>query len=242
MQDRVFVAGASGVIGRRLVALLLRDGHAVVGATRSAERARWLQAAGAQAVIVDVLDAEALKQAVCEAGPRVVINQLTDLAGLAASPDATRKSNARVRRVGTQNLMRAAAAAGTTRVIAQSIAWAYAPGTPPYTEQHALDLAASGMRGTTILEGVVPLEAATLQTEGVDGVVLRYGQLYGPGAWSMAPDGASPLHVDAAAYAASLAVGRGRHGVYNIAESGAEADNAKALAELGWRPGFRLDA
>jgi len=239
MNETVFVAGASGALGRRLIPLLVEQGYVVLGATRSAERAGRLTAAGAQAIIVDAFDAEGLRQAIVEARPGLVINQLTSLTGLAKNPGATRSANARLRREGARNLMAAALQAGTRRVIAQSIAWAYAPGEPPYTETRPLDLTARGHRRTTIVDGVVPLEQATLTTRGVEGVVLRYGQLYGPGAWNQFPEGPSPLHVDAAAHAAVLAITRGTPGVYNIVEDASDASNAKAVAELGWRPDYR---
>lgn len=240
MGETIFLAGASGAIGRRLLPLLTRGGHVVVGATRSPERAARLAAVGGRPVLVDVLDANALMIAVCEVGPSIVINQLTDLSGMATDPERARRANARLRREGTANLMRAAARVGARRVIAQSIAWAYAPGAPPYGEDHALDLKAEGMRGTTIVEGIAPLEQATLQTRGVEGLVLRYGQLYGPGTWFDTPEGLSPVHVDAAAHACALAIERGAPGAYNIVEDGAEASNAKAVMGLGWRPDFRL--
>jgi nucleoside-diphosphate-sugar epimerase len=133
-------------------------------------------------------------------------------------------------------------AAGAKRLIAQSIAWAYAPKTPPYVESDALDAQASGARGLTVGQGVIPLENAVLDQPDFVGVVLRYGYLYGPGTWSGAtPQGPSCVHVDAAAHAALLALDRGK-GAYNIAEPGGEAAADKAIAELGWRDEFRADA
>lgn len=86
----------------------------------------------------------------------------------------------------------------------------------------------------------MPLERAVLETPAIEGVILRYGQLYGPGTWTETPDGTSPLHVDAAAYAAFLALDRGGAGIYNIADAGSEVRNSKALAILGWDPEFRM--
>jgi len=243
MPHTIFLAGAAGVVGQRLVPLLLQHGHTVFGTTRSAERAAGLEAAGVRPVIVDVFDAEALARAVAGAAPTVVIHQLTDLSGdMAGDPEAARRANARLRREGTPNLVRAAVAAGAQRIIAQSIAWAYAPGRPPYAEEDLLEVDAEGARGTTIREGIVPLERAVLETPGIDGVVLRYGQLFGPGTWSETPDGASPLHVDAAAYAAFLAIDQGAPGIYNVANPGGEVRIDKAISALGWRPDFRMAA
>jgi nucleoside-diphosphate-sugar epimerase len=86
----------------------------------------------------------------------------------------------------------------------------------------------------------VPLETAVLNSSRLEGVVLRYGQLYGPGTWTQTPAGSSPLHVDAAAFAALLATDRGPPGIYNIAEPQAEAFSEKAIRLLGWRHDFRL--
>lgn len=242
MRHRIFLAGAAGAIGRRLVPLLVREGHTIFGTTRAQARAAAIEADGARPVVVDVFDADALLRAVCEAAPSVVIHQLTDLAaGFDADPEAARRANARLRREGTGNLVRAAVAAGATRLIAQSIAWAYAPGATPFTEEHPLDTDAAGTRGTTIAGGVVPLEAAVLGTPRLAGIVLRYGQLYGPGTWTGTPQGPSPLHVDAAAHAAFLAVERGAPGLYNIADAGGEVCIRKAMVALGWSPAFRLD-
>lgn len=240
---RIFLAGASGAIGHSLVPLLRDAGHAVTGTTRTIEGRARLEALGIDAVVVDVFDSNALGQAVAAAEPEVVIHQLTDLsAGMdPASQQETRKRNARLRREGTANLVQAARAAGAKRVIAQSIAWAYAPKTPPYSEVDPLDIRATGPNAISVGEGVVPLEHAILQQGDFEGIVLRYGQLYGPGTWSAEPSGASPVHVDAAAYAAFLAVDHGRPGIYNIADPGGEVLIDLALAELGWRPDFRLD-
>lgn len=242
MSHTIFLAGATGAIGRRMIPMLVGAGHRLIGSTRSPERAAALEAAGVTPVVVDVFDAGALTEAVRQAAPEIVIHQLTDLsAGLEQDPEAARRANARLRREGTANLVSAAVAAGARRIVAQSIAWAYAPGIAPYDEDQPLDTAAEGGRATTIRDGVLPLEQAVLATPGIEGIVLRYGQLYGPGTWAQTPEGSSPLHVDAAAYAACIAVSRGAPGVYNIAEFGGEVDVRKAMAELGWSPAFRLE-
>ena len=123
---RVFVAGAAGAIGRQLVPMLIGAGHEVTGTTRSAERAAWLRSQGAFAVVLDVMDADALKVAVVDARPHVVVHQLTDLAAGFGAEQL--RANARLRRVGTRNLMDATLAAGAARMVAQSGAWLYAPG------------------------------------------------------------------------------------------------------------------
>ena len=238
---RIFLAGAAGAVGRRLVPLLIDRAHRVVGTTRSAAKAPLLAALGAEPVVVDVFDAEALARAVRDARPDVVIHQLTDLpAGL----DPSRMGealvrNARVRREGTGNLVRAAQAAGVPRLVAQSIAWAYAPGPEPHGEKDPLDVDAAGDRGVSV-GGVVALERLTLASPPLTGVVLRYGHLYGPGTGTDSAPASMPLHVDAAALAAALALGSGSSGIYNIAEPNAPVSTERAVHELGWRHDFRL--
>jgi nucleoside-diphosphate-sugar epimerase len=236
---RVFVAGASGVIGRRLIPLLVRAGHDVTGTTRSADAALRLRGSGASPVIVDVFDAQALLAAVVAARPDVVIHQLTDLSGSGVAPSDERVARtARIRREGTANLIAAAVAAGTARVIAQSLALLYAPGPEPHDETHPL--AASEPWMTRALPGVLELEHRVTTDARFDGLVLRYGLLYGPGAATAEPADPSPVHVDAAAWAAALAVDRGAPGVFNIVDDDGPVANAKVRAELGWSPGFRL--
>jgi nucleoside-diphosphate-sugar epimerase len=235
MTQRIFLAGAGGAIGRRLTPMLVAAGYAVSGTTRSAAKADAIRALGAEAVVVDVFDAGALARAVAAASPGVVIHQLTDLPqGLDPSQmDEAIRRNARIRRDGTRNLVDAAVAAGARRFIAQSIAWAYAPGAEPYAEDAPLDVGAEGRRAVSV-GGVIALERAVLDAP-LDGVVLRYGQLYGPGTGADARNGASPLHVDDAARAALLALDRGAPGVYNVAERGGAVDVEKAGRALGWR-------
>ena len=117
-------------------------------------------------------------------------------------------------------------------MIAQSIAWAYAPGPEPHVENDPLDSGAQGVRAISV-GGIVALERAVLEAP-LEGIVLRYGQLYGPGTGTDAATGASPVHVDAATRAALLAVDRGTRGVYNIAEPNPHVDTTKARKELGW--------
>jgi nucleoside-diphosphate-sugar epimerase len=240
---RIFLAGATGAIGRPLIRLLRDAGHSVVGTTRTLDGKARLEALGIEAAVVDVFDREVLGQVVKRAAPEIVIHQLTDLAaGLDPEVrDETLKRNARLRREGTANLVRAAKAAGARRLVAQSIAWAYAPRETPWREDDPLDVGATGLRAISVRDGVVPLENAVLAQDDFEGLVLRYGQLYGPGTWSAEPVGDAPVHVEAAAHAALLAVSRGRPAAYNIADRGGAVDIDRAVAELGWRPEFRLD-
>jgi nucleoside-diphosphate-sugar epimerase len=240
--SRIFLAGASGVIGRRLTPLLLAHGHSVWGATRSRDNSEFLRKLGARPVVVDVFDAEALATAVLEAKPEIVIHQLTDLAVLhdpAKRSDALAR-NARIRDEGTRDLVAAGRKAGARRLIAQSIAWAYAPGPRPYREDHPLDLNADGDRLVSI-RGVESLERQVLGASPMDGLALRYGRLYGPGSGTDTPSGPPALHVDAAAYAALLAIDHGEPGLFNIADPNGEVSTEKATAALGWRAGFRMD-
>jgi nucleoside-diphosphate-sugar epimerase len=240
---RIFLAGATGAIGRPLVRLLRDAGHSVVGATRTVEGKATLEALGIEPALIDVFDREALVQVVRRAAPEVVVHQLTDLAaGLDPTvQEDTLKRNARLRREGTANLVQAAKAARARRLVAQSIAWAYAPKASPWREDDPLDLDATGLRAVSVRDGVVPLERAVLDQGGFEGLVLRYGQLYGPGTWSAEPTGAAPVHVEAAAHAAFLAVARGRPAAYNIAEPGGAVAIDRAVTELGWRPAFRIE-
>ncbi|WP_024802544.1 NAD(P)-dependent oxidoreductase [Nocardia sp. BMG51109] len=153
---RIFLAGASGVLGVRLTPLLIAAGCEVAGMTRSPDKAPMLAELGAEPVVCDVYDAAALEQAVRACAPDMVMHQLTDLPDDAAELAAGRAANARMRREGTTNLLAAARAAGVERVLAQSVAW---------------ELSGEGKAAKEFLEESV---------RGADGVVLRYGQFYGP--------------------------------------------------------------
>jgi uncharacterized protein YbjT (DUF2867 family) len=152
---RIFIAGASGVIGIRLVPLLVGDGHEVVGMTRSPEKTDRLRALGAEPVVCDVFDASGLRRAVTAATPELVMYQLTDLPDDVSQLPLLSDRNDRMRREGTRNLLAAAKAAQAPRFLAQSIAWR-PPGRGQVVDEH---------------ERLV-LEAG--------GVIVRYGQLYGP--------------------------------------------------------------
>jgi nucleoside-diphosphate-sugar epimerase len=221
---RIFLAGATGVIGRRLLPMLIEHGHEVTALTRQPGEAARLRALGAAAVVGDVLDRDAVLGAVRSAAPEVVMHQLTDLRGQDFG------ANSELRKTGTRHLMDAALAAGVRRVVAQSIAWAYEPGDVPAGESTPLDLAASGGRLRTV-RGVAALEAAV--REAPEWVLLRYGLLYGPGTWyardglmaerarrgELAADGdvSSFVHVDDAAGAAVAAL-EWPSGVVNVCD------------------------
>jgi nucleoside-diphosphate-sugar epimerase len=211
---RIFVAGATGAIGRILVPLLVEAGHDVVAGTRTASGVERLRELGATGRQVDVFDREALAEAVVSAAPDVVVHQLTALSG-GSSAD-----NARIRKEGTRNLVDAARKAGVTRIVAQGISWAYEPGTTPADESTPLDTGAPEPRATTI-GGITALEDAVAEIP--EHVVLRYGTFYGPNTWYApgdfiarklragelpAGDGVSSfVHVEDAARAAVLALG-----------------------------------
>jgi nucleoside-diphosphate-sugar epimerase len=236
---RIFVAGAAGAIGKRLVPLLLEAGYHVVGTTRSPSKAETLRAAGVEPVVVDAFNAQALARVVAVARPDVAVHQLTDLPpGVAPDrmAEGTRR-NARMRREGTQNLVTALRAAGVPRLISQSIAWLYAPGPEPHSEGDPLDLHAADPRAITV-GGVETLERLTLMTPGIEGVVLRNGHLYGPNTGSIAPEPPS-VHVDAVAHATVLAIERG-HGIYNVADPSGYLSTEKAQRELGFDAEFRV--
>jgi nucleoside-diphosphate-sugar epimerase len=175
---RIFLAGASGVIGRRLVPLLVGAGHEVAGTTRSPEKVDLVRELGARPVVVDVYDAEGLRAAVVDFAPDLVMHQLTDLPDDAAEIPARAVDNRRIRDEGTANLIAAARAAEAERFLAQSIAWLPASGGGATRERH---------------------ESQVLAYDGV-GVVLRYGQLYGPGTYyESEPPDPPRVQIDAAA-------------------------------------------
>ncbi|MBP1088275.1 MULTISPECIES: NAD-dependent epimerase/dehydratase family protein [Pseudomonas] len=237
MSRKVFVAGASGVIGRALLKLLVAADYTVYGATRRAEKVKDIEATGATAVVVDVYDAERLNEELVRIQPWAVVHQLTDLPrGL--SPELMAKAvenNARIRTEGTRNLVAAARAAGATRLIAQSIAWAYRSGDTPYLETCPLDVEAQGSRGISV-GGVAALEQQVLSEPALNGTVLRYGQLYGPDTGTDEPTGTSPVHVQDAARAALLALQTEQSGIFNITHDSPTVSNEKAKRILGWSP------
>jgi len=222
--------------------LLRKAGHDVVGMTRSADAARDMKALGVEPTIVDVFDAEALKRLAMAVRPDVVMHQLTDLPRVLnddAQLAAAYPRNARIRTEGTRNLVAAAKAAGAKRFIVQSVAFAYLPGKEPYVETDPLNLV-DGPRLVTV-RAAADMEEQVLQS-GMEGIVLRYGLLYGPGTWSGGPTRKPSVHVDAAAQAALLVVTLGAPGIYNIADDEGTVSIAKARKDLGFDPAFRLPA
>src|SRR4051794_9224963 len=236
---RVFVAGATGLIGRRAVRLMLEAGHEVSMIARSEEAAEALQADGAGVSVADLFDAELLRGTMAMAEPDVVMHQLTVLPDRLDASDAAEMfaRNDRMRVEGTRALVDAAAAGGAKRVGAQSIAFAYAPvGDWVKDESAPLHLDAPSPWGRSV-GAVAELERQVLEARGMDGVVLRYGALYGPGTW-YDPDGGTvaqavragkvPLigsgearlsfvHVDDAAAAAAAAL-EATPGTYNVVD------------------------
>ncbi len=195
---RIFLAGASGVLGTRLTPLLIATGCEVAGMTRSPQKAEALAGLGAEPVVCDVYDAAALEQAVRAYAPDLVMHQLTDLPDNSEDLAAGRAANARIRREGTANLLAAAQAAGVKRFLAQSVAW---------------EMSGEGQSAKEFLESSV-LEAG--------GVVLRYGQFYGPDTYY--PDPAAypdppRIHIDEAAARTVIALDLAP-GVYALTDTG----------------------
>lgn len=173
---RVFLAGATGVIGVRLVPLLREAGFTVAGLTRSPDKASLLESLGAEAVVGDVFDRDRLIEAVVGFGPDLLMHQLTDLPDDPSLIEDFLGANARIRREGTANLLEAAAAAGVRRFLGQSVAWKL-----------------SGEGGASVQQMEEMIVSA-------GGTVLRYGQLYGPGTYYPSdPPGRPRIHVDDAA-------------------------------------------
>jgi nucleoside-diphosphate-sugar epimerase len=243
---RVFVAGGTGVVGRRLVPELVARGHEVVATTRTPDRTGLLRSLGAEPVVLDGLDADAVGNAVAAAEPEVVVHQMTALAGalrdLRRFDAAFAPTNA-LRTRGADNLLSAAVASGARRFVAQSFTgWTNAPGPGLATEDDPLHPAPpAGQRET--LAAIAYLERAVLAAP-LEGVVLRYGMFYGPGAsddvvsevrrrrFPLVGDAAgvwSFVHADDAAAATVLAVERGAPGLYNVVD-----DEPAPVAE--WLP------
>ena len=188
---RVFVAGGSGVVGPPLISRLLEDGHEVFAMTRSDEKSDRLRELGAVPVVADALDRAGLAEAMAVTLPDVVINHLTDLTRAfgSARPGRAFAGNDRLRAEGGPNLVAAARAAGARRVVAQSVAFFYAPEGPAVKyEEDPLYVEAPSPLDRSV-KAVLALERAVTGAAGMEGVVLRFGFWYGPGT-GYAPDGA----------------------------------------------------
>jgi nucleoside-diphosphate-sugar epimerase len=262
---RVFLAGASGAIGRPLVRQLVAAGHEVTGMTRRHERAEQIRAAGANAVVCDAFEAAALEEAVRAAAPDVVINELTSLPQRYDPRRASfYEATNRVRSEGGRNLLAAARAASARRFITQSISFLYAPEGDWVKDEEARPFDhAPGHFGPSV-RVLLEHERAVVESPDLDGMVLRYGQFYGPGTY-FARDGHvgretrrclfpvigegtgvfSFIHVEDAAGATVAALERGAPGVFNVAD-----DEPAPLHEwlpvyaaaLGARPPWRAPA
>ena len=237
---RIFIAGATGAVGKRLVPRLRANGHEVVGTTRSAGKLSDLRVLGAQPVVLDVLDAEAVGRAISEAGPDVVVHQataLSDLTNLRNLDNAFAETN-RLRTVGTDNLLAAAKAAGARKFVAQSFAgWPYAKvGSAVKDEEAPLDPSPPANAAQT-MAAIRHLEVTVVRAEPIEGIALRYGGFYGPGTslyeggehvdavrkrkFPIVGSGAgmwSFIHIDDVAGATLAAIERGRRGLYNIVD------------------------
>ncbi len=261
---RVFLAGATGVIGAPLLERLLADGHEVSGMTRSPAKAGALRAAGAEPVVADGLDAQAVLSAVVKARPDAVIHELTAIPQRLDPRKIIRdfELTDRLRTEGTRNLLAAAQAAGASRFVAQSIAFAYEPGPPGAVHgEEDPPIADPPAQFVRSAQAVAELERLTLAA---DGLVLRYGYFYGPGSsistrGSLATDVIkrrlpivaggggvwSFIHVHDAAQATVAALARGAAGAYNVVddEPAPVREWIPALAQaLGAKPPRRVPA
>jgi nucleoside-diphosphate-sugar epimerase len=239
---KVFVAGGSGAMGRRLVPQLVAAGYEVTAMTRDARRASWLRQAGAQPVIADALDRPAVAAALRRSGPEVVIHQLTALTGVTSLRNFDREFalTNRLRTEGTDYLLDGARVAGARRIVAQSYGnWNYErTGSTAKTEQDPFDPEPPANQVRS-LQAIRYLEDAVVNAGGIEGIALRYGNFYGPGTGidsggeivrqvrkrllPIIGDGAgiwSFVHMDDAAAAAIAAIEQGRPGVYNVADDG----------------------
>jgi nucleoside-diphosphate-sugar epimerase len=248
---RIFVAGATGALGRRLVPTLVSAGHEVVGTTRSADKAATLDENGAEPVVLDALDRDAVVNAVTKAKPDVVVHELSDLARL-GNPRKFAEDFAQTNRLRTRGLdylLAAARAAGAHQFVAQSYAgWPNErTGGRVKTEDDPLDPNPPAPARET-LDAIRYLESVVTQASDLEGIVLRYGTFYGPGT-GLAEGGAmlemvrkrrfplvgggtgvsSFVHVDDAATATLAAIERAKPGIYNIVD-----DEPAAVSE--WLP------
>lgn len=237
---RIFVAGAAGAIGQRLVPLLVQAGHQVTGTTHNPAKADVVRALGAEPVVVDALDPAAVLTTVGDARPAVVVHQLSALSGRVDFRrfDQSFAQTNRLRTEGTRNLLAAARAAGARRFVAQSFTgWPNVrTGGPVKTELDPIDPQPTAASRETVTALRI-LESTVTQAEGIEGIVLRYGIFYGPGT-AIAPGGAvlemvrnrrlpvvgegggvwSFVHIDDAARATVAACEGSATGIYNIVD------------------------
>jgi 2-alkyl-3-oxoalkanoate reductase len=255
---KVFVAGAAGAIGRRLVPLLVAHGHEVTAMTRSYAKTRLLRALGADPVWADGLDAGEVMRAVARSRPEVVIHEMSGLAGTTSLRNFDRDFalTNRLRTEGVDHLLAAAHAVGARRFIAQSFGnWNYErTGSAVKTEEDPLDPDPPAAQRRS-LEAIRTLESTVVNAHGLTGIALRYTNFYGPGtgfaadgeiaallrrrAFPIIGDGAgvwSFVHVDDAAAATLAALEQGGRGVYNVADDD-PAPAAEWLPELARRLG-----
>ncbi|MBI1278360.1 MAG: NAD-dependent epimerase/dehydratase family protein [Anaerolineaceae bacterium] len=221
---KILLAGATGVVGRLLLPMLVKAGHEVIGTTRSISKTGSIAAAGGHPLVLDVMDREATFTVLAQSKPDVVIHQLTDL----AERDFT--SNSQLRIEGVPNLVAAAKAVAVQKMIAQSISWIYAAGDKPAHEDEPLDIDASDSHGRAA-RAAQTAERSVMEIP--HAIILRYGLLYGPGTWyaresftsgqlqrgelTVNDAVASFLHVEDAAQAAFLALDWSA-GIYNIVD------------------------
>ncbi|HUB98307.1 MAG TPA: NAD(P)-dependent oxidoreductase [Solirubrobacterales bacterium] len=234
---KVFVAGATGVIGKPLVRQLVAAGHEVTGMSRSEERLETVRDAGAEGVVCDVFDTERLSALVAAAAPEAVVHALTAL-----PPEFNPRQNYlaptnRLRTEGTRNLIAAARAAGARRLVAESVCFFYRPDGDWVKDEEAPLYEEAPGHFREAAAAMIDLERQVRGAEGLEGLVLRCGWLYGPGTY-FAVDGSSAeevrrrryplvgagtgtfsfLHVEDCAAAFAAAVERGAPGVYNVAD------------------------
>jgi nucleoside-diphosphate-sugar epimerase len=239
---KIFVAGATGALGRLLVPRLVADGHAVTGMTRSSSKLDAIRSMGAAEAVADALDADAVREAVAVAQPDVIVHQLTALGDALGSRSYTKmmEPTNTLRIEGTDHLLAAARAAGVRGFVAQSYAGSGMPyarfGGPVKTEDDPVDSSPpADMRAA--IDALRHLEDAVTGADWTDGIVLRYGGFYGPGT-SMSPGGEhfelvrkrrmpvigsgagiwSFIHIEDAADATVAAIDLGRPGIYNIVD------------------------
>jgi nucleoside-diphosphate-sugar epimerase len=234
---RVFVAGASGVIGRSLVPKLVAAGHEVTGTTRNERSAEAIRAGGAEAAICDALDAGAVEDAVIAAAPEAIVSELTSLPNDYDLRTIDYEPTNRLRVEGGRNLLSAGRKVGARRYITQSIAFVYEPEGDWVKDEEARTWVEAPGRFASGLEATLTSEREALETDGMEGLVLRYGQFYGPDTYFDRGGSISEqvrkrrfpqvgsgsgvfsfIHVDDAADATVASIERGAAGIYNVVD------------------------